>query len=94
MEADPPRSSELIETTVARLHEALAILEAIDAAEMLSSLPADPTARRAHQQAVSMLAVLRRDLGELRKELQAASAAQDAIHRAVTCTRARPKAQP
>lgn len=83
MSPDEPRSPDVVEEAVGRLCEAIAILEAIESGGMLAELPADSIARRAHQQAVSLLAVLRRDLVTLRHELQAASEAQDAIARAV-----------
>ena len=84
MEADAPRSPDVVEDAVGRLHEALAILDAIESAGMLGELPVDSLARDSHQRAVSLLAVLRRELADLRCELQAASDAQDAIARAMT----------
>ena len=84
MEADAPRSPDIVEDAVGRLHEALAILDAIEAAGMLGELPADAVARDSHQRAVSLLAVLRRELFDLRRELQAAGDAQDAIARAMS----------
>jgi hypothetical protein len=83
MEADEPRPPDVVDDAVCRLSEALAILDAIELGGMLSELPDDVIARRAHQRAVSLLAILRRDLGVLREELQAAGQAQDAIARAL-----------
>jgi hypothetical protein len=96
MEADEPHAPDAIEDTVARLIEAIAVLETIEFGGMLGELPADPMARDTHQRAVSLLAVLRRDLVVLRKELQAAGQAQDAIARARsrTAVEARRRAQP
>jgi hypothetical protein len=64
MTTDPnaERHDDLVETTLAQLREALAILEAIDAGDLLSELPRDSDAARRHQCAVSLLATLRRDL--------------------------------
>jgi len=83
MEADEPRPPDVVDDAVGRLCEALAILDAIELGGMLGELPADPIARKAHQRAVSLLAILRRDLATLREELQAAGQAQDAIARAL-----------
>jgi hypothetical protein len=83
MEADEPRTPDIVEDAVGRLCEAIAVLDAIETGGMLSELPADAMARADHQRAVSLLAVLRRDLLALRRELQAAGQAQDAIARAL-----------
>jgi len=83
MEADEPRAPDVVEEAVGRLHEALSILDAIEMGGMLGELPAEAMARDAHQRAVSLLAVLRRDLQGLRRDLQAAGQAQDAITRAL-----------
>jgi hypothetical protein len=84
MEADVPRPPDIVDDAVSRLCEALAILETIDAGNLLAELPADPTARAGHQRAVSLLSVLRRELTRLKHELQAADQAQEAIARALT----------
>jgi hypothetical protein len=89
MEADEPRSPDVVEDAVSRLCEAIAVLEAIEMGGMLGELPADAMARDEHQRAVSLLAVLRRDLAGLRRDLQAAVQAQDVIARAL----ARPSAE-
>ena len=83
MEADPPRPPDVIEEAIGRLHEAVAVLEAIELSDMLGALPEDPAERDAHQRAVSLLAILRRDLTTLRRDLQAAGDAEDAIARAL-----------
>ncbi len=84
MEADAPRPPDVIEDAVGRLHEAIAILEAIEDGDMLGELPTDAEAQFSHQRAVSLLAVLRRELEALRGELQAAGEAEEAIARAVS----------
>jgi len=83
MEADEPRPPDIVDDAVGRLSEALAILDAIELGGMLAELPAEPLARKAHQRAVALLAVLRRDLATLREEVEAAGHAQDAIARAL-----------
>ncbi len=74
--ADPPQAihllDEAVEDALARLHESLAILETIDAGELLAQLPADRTAARGHQTAVSLLTVLRRELQSIAGDLDAA----------------------
>lgn len=84
MEADPPRPPDVLEEAIGRLHEAIAVLDAIDLGDMLGALPEDPADANAHQRAVSLLAVLRRDLVALRRDMQAAGHAEDAIARALT----------
>jgi hypothetical protein len=79
--SDPPTPRDLAEETIARLLEALAILEAIERAELLSDLPGDPDAAARHQCAVSMLAVLRRDLATLAAELEANHLAHELLGR-------------
>jgi hypothetical protein len=83
MEADAPRPPDVLEDAVGRLLEAVAVLEAIEQGGMLGALPADACARAEHQRAVSLLAVLRRDLNGLRRELLAAGEAEAAIARAM-----------
>ncbi len=69
---EPSLIDEAVEEAVARLHEALAILEAIDAGELLAELPGDRVAARRHQCAVSLLTVLRRELEGIAGDLDAA----------------------
>ena len=83
MESDAPRPPDIVEDAVGRLHEAIAVLEAIEQGDMLAELPQDPYARDGHQRAVSLLAVLRRELIGLLRDLQAGGQAQDAIARAM-----------
>jgi hypothetical protein len=92
MATDHPRSPDMVEDAIGRLCEAISILDAIETGGMLAELPVDDIARDAHQRAVSLLAVLRRELTALRCELQAAGEAQEAIARAVA--RARPDDAP
>lgn len=51
-----------LESMTLRLHEAISILDAIADGNMLAALPEGPEARRRHQQAVSLMSVLRREL--------------------------------
>jgi hypothetical protein len=83
MEADEPRTPDIVEDAVSRLCEAIAVLDAIESGGMLGELPAEVMARAEHQRAVSLLAMLRRDLIGLRRELEAAGQAQEAIARAL-----------
>jgi hypothetical protein len=73
--------SDLIEETAGRLREAIAILEAIDAGELLCELPGGAEPARRHQSAVSLLAVLHRDLTALASELETAGHVQDLMSR-------------
>ena len=78
---NPIRAPDLVEDAIGRLREAIAILDAIEEAGMLGELPMKPTGRRNHQRAVSLLAVLRRELDGLVCDLTAAGQVQDAIAR-------------
>jgi hypothetical protein len=77
----PTAGGDLAESALARLSEALAILEAIDRGELLGELPAAAEAAERHQCAVSLLAVLRRELEALACELQSASYVEALIAR-------------
>jgi hypothetical protein len=79
---NPQLTPDLIEDAVGRVIEAIAVLDVIEEGEMLSALPADPAARRKHQGAVSLLAVLRRELIDLSRDLRAAEEVHQAIARA------------
>lgn len=79
----------LLEGATMRLREAVSILDAIDEADLLGELPANRAARRAHQSAVSMLAVLQRELAAVADELDAAIRTHEVIDRAVRSERAR-----
>lgn len=61
---------EVGDQTSLRLRELEAVLLAIDEGELLSSLPAAPGAAARHQTAVSLLALLRRDLRELIDDME------------------------
>ncbi len=78
----PQLTPDLIEDAVGRLLEAIAVLDVIEEGEMLSELPADACAQRKHQGAVSLLAVLRRELIDLSRDLRAAEEVHQAIARA------------
>lgn len=74
-------SAELLESARARLREAYALLQAIDDGGLLSELPTPPAARQAHQCAVSMLAVLRRELEGIVTDLDAATQTTEVLDR-------------
>jgi hypothetical protein len=74
-------SNDLIEEAAARLREALALLELIESGDLLGELPADRDAREGHQRAVSVLAVLKRDLVDLERRLGAGWTAANAAAR-------------
>ena len=65
-------SGEVLEAALARLAEALAVLDAVDEGGHFDQLPHNPDARTMHQRGVCMLAVARRDLRALANELEAA----------------------
>ncbi len=67
-------SGEVLEAALARLAEALAVLDAVDDGGHFDQLPDNPEARTMHQRGVCMLAVARRDLQALANELEAALA--------------------
>jgi hypothetical protein len=73
--SSPTPAGDLIEDAAARLREA------IDAGELLCELPDGAEAGRRHQSAVSLLAVLHRDLSALACELESASHVQDLMQR-------------
>jgi hypothetical protein len=77
----PTASGDVMEAAICRLQEAIALLDAIDEGELLAQLPPDNEAALRHQCAVSLLAVLRRELNVLAIELQSASQVQDLIAR-------------
>ena len=81
-EAPSPLTPDLIEDAVGRLLEAIAMLDVIEAGDMLSDLPTEAGARRKHQGAVSLLAVLKRELTGLSCDLCAAAEVNQAIARA------------
>lgn len=71
----------LTEQAVGRLCEALSLLEAIDAGGFLDELPNAAESARNHQCAVSLLAILRRELRGLVCELQSACLVHDVMAR-------------
>jgi hypothetical protein len=68
----PHSTVETLEITIGRLREASAVFDAIDAGELLSVLPHEPVAAHRHQAAVSLLAMLRRDLDAIANDLATA----------------------
>ncbi|HZZ30467.1 MAG TPA: hypothetical protein VFE10_00620 [Phenylobacterium sp.] len=85
--ADPPWPADPVDDAVGRLEEAIAILDSIEAADLLGELPAKAAARRSHQRAVSLLAILRRELAGVRNDLAAAGQLQDVLARSVVSRR-------
>jgi hypothetical protein len=79
--APAPSPRDTVEEAVSRLRETIAILEAIEQADLLAELPADPEAAERHQCAVSLLTVLKRDLAALAGELETSHVAQDLMRR-------------
>lgn len=79
--SSPTPVGDLIEEAAGRLREALSILDAIDTGELLCELPDGAESARRHQAAVSLLAVLHRDLTGLACELESASHVQDLMSR-------------
>ncbi|HWF76469.1 MAG TPA: hypothetical protein VN694_04760 [Caulobacteraceae bacterium] len=77
----PAGPSDLLEAAAGRLAEAVSILDAVDRSELLSVLPKGADAAARHQCAVSLLAVLRRELQTLACELQSASQVQTLMGR-------------
>ena len=76
-----PADRDLGEDAAGRLLEAIAILDAIERAELLVALPKGADAARRHQCAVSLLAVLRRELTALACDLQSATLVRDVMIR-------------
>lgn len=72
----------LLEDAIGRLLEAIAVLETIETGDMLAEMPRQAVARATHQRAVSLLAILRRDLTGLYRDLKAAQQVEDALVRA------------
>lgn len=81
-----------LETVIARLCEGLAVLESIEDGDMLAALPAALEARTAHQRAVCLLSVLRRDLAALADDLSVASTTAAMLAAAMARSRQAPKA--
>jgi len=70
-----------LDSALARLLEILAIIQMIEDGDLLARLPAGEEAARDHQRAVSLLAVLHRELDSLVDELTAAQLAIGAVAR-------------
>lgn len=81
MRPDPTAPTPFGDEAVGRIREAIAVLDAIDQAELLVAAPKGAEAARRHQCGVSLLAVLRRDLEAVAADLQAASLVQDVMSR-------------
>jgi len=72
---------EAIDDALARLHEIAAIVQVIEDGDLLAVLPAEENAAQAHQRAVSLLVVLRRELDSLMGQLGAAQLAMGVVAR-------------
>lgn len=70
----PHLKDDAIEDAIGRLHETLAILDLIEESDLLGELPRGKAPARRHQRAVSLLAVLRRELQDIVDHLAAAEA--------------------
>jgi len=81
MRPDPTGPTLLGDEAVGRVREAIALLDAIDLADLLENAPAGADAARRHQCGVSLLAVLRRDLESLACDMQSACMVQDVMSR-------------
>jgi hypothetical protein len=77
----PGGQSDVLEAAAGRLAEAVSILDAVERSELLSVLPRGADAAARHQCAVSLLAVLRRELQALACELESASEVQNLLGR-------------
>ncbi len=77
----PAGQNDVLEAAAGRLAEAVSILDAVDRSELLSVLPRGADAAARHQCAVSLLAVLRRELQTLAGELESASQVQNLMDR-------------
>lgn len=63
-------AADLLEVAAGRVREARAVLAAIEAGELLAAVPATPRDRAAHAAAVSLLAILERELAALAELLE------------------------
>jgi hypothetical protein len=79
--ATAPQLADLIEDAVVRLREALAILDTIEHAELLSELPSSRDGAARHQSGVSLLTILKRELMSIRTELSSSHQVHDLISR-------------
>jgi hypothetical protein len=76
---DEPDAAGMIETALGRLYEAMALVTTIEDRGLLAELPAGEAGRQNHQAAVSMLAILRRELEGVSIELDAAVRTREAL---------------
>jgi hypothetical protein len=76
-----PLAADLIEDAAGRLHEAISLLDAIEEGSLLAELPRDAEAARRHQCAVSLLAILRRELDGVVEDLLSASGVEHVMTR-------------
>jgi hypothetical protein len=78
---EPNAGGDVLEAAAGRLNEAVSILDAVERGELLAVLPRGADAAARHQCAVSLLAVLRRELRALACELESASQVQNLMDR-------------
>ena len=79
---------EALDDALARLHEMLALVQAIEDGDLLAALPAEEIAAQDHQRAGSLLSALHRERDCLAGRLAAAQLAMGAVIR--TASRAAP----
>lgn len=79
--AEPTAGRDALEAAAVRLNEAISILDALERGDLLAELPRGAEAAANHQCAVSLLAVLRRELQTLACELESASQVQHLMDR-------------
>lgn len=75
-------ADDALEVALGRLAEARALVQTIQDHDLLAELPAREAARADHQRAVSLIAVLHRELQGLSADLEAAIATRDVLSRA------------
>ena len=78
---DTPDPSGLIEATLGRLIEATQLVALVEDQNLLAELPPGDDARRNHQRACSLLAILHRELDAIALELSAALETHEVLSR-------------
>lgn len=74
-----PDAALMVEASHGRVREVLDVLESIESGDLLAELPANPASRRRHQCAVSMLAIVRRELLAVMEDLDVAQTAVETL---------------
>ncbi len=88
---DVPDPNGLIEAALGRLIEATQLVALVEDHDLLAELPAGEDARRNHQRAASLIAVLRRELDAVAGELSAALETHDVLSRTRSHRASRPR---